>query len=62
MSFDLTTTEVSAREIRLKSLNAFTGNIESIISKTRDGSLKNCERFFSQNKTCLSMMVMDQLR
>lgn len=61
MAFDLTTTEVSAREIRLKSLNAFTGNLGEIIAKTRDGSLKNCERCFSQNKTCLSMMVMDQL-
>ena len=56
MPFDLSTTEVSIREIRLKSVNSFTGDIKSIISKTCDGSLKNCERCFSQNKTCLSIM------
>ncbi|EID85831.1 Nitrogenase molybdenum-iron protein, alpha and beta chain [Treponema sp. JC4] len=61
MAFDLSTTEVSIREIRLKSVNSFNGDLQTILSKTRDGSIKNCERCFSQNKTCLSMMVMDQI-
>ncbi|MBQ1832714.1 MAG: nitrogenase [Treponema sp.] len=61
MSFDLSNSEITMREGRLNSIVSYTGDLKSLISKTRDCSIKNCERCFTQNNTCLSIMVMDQL-
>ncbi len=61
MAFNLSNSEISIREIRLKSVLSFTGDVKSLIEGTRKCSLKNCERCFSQNNTCLSVMVMDQI-
>ena len=61
MAFDLTNSEITMRETRLNSIVSYTGNIKSLITDTRNCSLKKCERCFSQNNTCLSIMVMDQL-
>ena len=61
MSFDLSNAEIAMRETRLKSVVYYNGTIKSIIADSKNCKLKNCERCFSQNNTCLSIMVMDQL-
>ena len=61
MPFDLSNSEITMRETRLNSVVSFTGDIKTLISNTRNCNLKNCERCFSQNNTCLSIMVMDQI-
>ena len=61
MPFDLSNSEISMRESRLNSVVSYNGTIKSLISDTRNCKVKSCERCFSQNNTCLSIMVMDQL-
>ncbi len=61
MSFDLSNSEITMRESRLNSVVSFSGDLKTLISKTRECSVKNCERCFTQNNTCLSIMVMDQI-
>ena len=61
MPFDLSNSEISMRESRLNSVVSYNGTIKSLITDTRNYKVKNCERCFSQNNTCLSIMVMDQL-
>ena len=61
MPFDLSNSEITMRESRLNSVVSYTGDIKDLIENTRNCSLKNCERCFSQNNTCLSIMVMDQI-
>ena len=61
MPFDLSNSEISMRESRLNSVVTYNGDIKSLISDTKKFSVKNCERCFTQNNTCLSIMVMDQI-
>ncbi|GHU53823.1 nitrogenase [Clostridia bacterium] len=63
---DLTMPEVSVREIRLGSITGFAGTAQELVDGSRDGTLKNKTRSFSQclgcstaNAACTVILIQD---
>lgn len=61
MAYNINTSNVAVRETRLGSISSFSGNLETLAYRSRNCSLKNCERCFSQASFCLSAIVVNQL-
>ena len=54
MPFNFKNANIAIRENRLGSITGFVGDLETLVKKSEDGSLRNRERCFSQSSSCLS--------
>ena len=61
MKINLNSSAVPVRENRLGSITGYDGDLQDLVEKSRDGSLQNCERCFSQSSSCLSICGLGQL-
>ena len=54
MPFNFSNANIAIRENRLGSITGFVGDLQTLVSKSEDGTLRNRERCFSQSSSCLS--------
>ena len=54
MPFNFKNANIAIRENRLGSITGFVGDLETLVKKSEDGTLRNRERCFSQSSSCLS--------
>ena len=61
MPFNFKNANIAIRENRLGSITGFVGDLETLVKKSEDGSLRNRERCFSQSSSCLSGCALNAL-
>ncbi|MCR5062541.1 MAG: nitrogenase [Treponema sp.] len=61
MPFNFSNANIAIRENRLGSITGFVGDLQTLVSKSEDGSLRNRERCFSQSSSCLSGCALNAL-
>ena len=61
MPFNFSNANIAIRENRLGSITGFVGDLETLVKKSEDGSLRNRERCFSQSSSCLSGCALNAL-
>ena len=61
MPFNFSNANVAIRENRLGSITGFVGDLETLVKKSEDGTLRNRERCFSQSSSCLSGCALNAL-
>ena len=61
MPFNFSNANIAIRENRLGSITGFVGNLQTLVKKSEDGSLRNRERCFSQSSSCLSGCALNAL-
>ena len=61
MPFNFSNANIAIRENRLGSITGFVGDLQTLVSKSEDGTLRNRERCFSQSSSCLSGCVLNAL-
>ncbi|MCR4631604.1 MAG: nitrogenase [Treponema sp.] len=61
MPFNFTNANIAIRENRLGSITGFVGDLETLVKKSEDGTLRNRERCFSQSSSCLSGCALNAL-
>ena len=61
MALNLNSSNVSTRENRIGSITGYIGSLSDLANQSRCGTLKGCQRCFSQSSTCLSSCGLGQL-
>ena len=61
MPFNFSNANIAIRENRLGSITGFVGDLETLVNKSEDGTLRNRERCFSQSSSCLSGCALNAL-
>ena len=61
MPFNFSNANIAIRENRLGSITGFVGDLQTLVSKSEDGTLRNRERCFSQSSSCLSGCALNAL-
>ena len=61
MPFNFSNANIAIRENRLGSITGFVGDLQTLVSKSEDRSLRNRERCFSQSSSCLSGCALNAL-
>ena len=61
MPFNFSNANIAIRENRLGSITGFVGDLQTLVNKSEDGSLRNRERCFSQSSSCLSGCALNAL-
>lgn len=61
MPFNFKNANIAIRENRLGSITGFVGDLETLVKKSEDGTLRNRERCFSQSSSCLSGCALNAL-
>ena len=61
MPYNFKNANIAIRENRLGSITGFVGDLETLVKKSEDGSLRNRERCFSQSSSCLSGCALNAL-
>ncbi len=61
MPFNFSNANVAIRENRLGSITGFVGDLETLVKKSEDGTLRNRERCFSQSSSSLSGCALNAL-
>ena len=61
MPFNFSNANIAIRENRLGSITGFVGDLQTLVSKSEDGTLRNRERSFSQSSSCLSGCALNAL-
>lgn len=61
MPFNLASADFGTRESRLGSITGYKGDLEDLVAQSTCGSLKNCDRCFSQSSQCASGCAVSQL-
>lgn len=61
MPFNFNNANIAIRENRLGSITGFVGDLQTLVKKSEDGSLRNRERCFSQSSSCLSGCALNAL-
>ncbi|MDD5930531.1 MAG: nitrogenase component 1 [Spirochaetales bacterium] len=61
MPFNFSNANIAIRENRLGSITGFVGDLQTLVNKSEDGTLRNRERCFSQSSSCLSGCALNAL-
>ena len=61
MPFNFKNANIAIRENRLGSITGFVGDLQTLVNKSEDGTLRNRERCFSQSSSCLSGCALNAL-
>ena len=61
MPFNFSNANIAIRENRLGSITGFVGDLQTLVSRSEDGTLRNRERCFSQSSSCLSGCALNAL-
>lgn len=61
MPFNFSNANIAIRENRLGSITGFVGDLETLVKRSEDGTLRNRERCFSQSSSCLSGCALNAL-
>ncbi len=61
MPFNFSNANIAIRENRLGSITGFVGDLQTLVNKSEDGTLRNRERSFSQSSSCLSGCALNAL-
>ena len=61
MPFSFNNANIAIRENRLGSITGFVGDLQTLVNKSEDGTLRNRERCFSQSSSCLSGCALNAL-
>lgn len=61
MPINLKSADFGTRESRLGSITGYSGNLQDLVGQSRCGSLKNCDRCFSQSSQCASSCAVSHM-
>lgn len=61
MAYNIETSNLATRESRIGSITGYIGSMSDLIEQTKCGTLKGCDRCFSQSSMCLAGCALAQL-